>query len=61
MTLEHWVNRLKQQNKCLPVALRLMALACALFVNPTIPTPNRMPRHRIHSQKDETTDDRTTT
>jgi hypothetical protein len=49
MTLEQSVDRLKRQNKCLTVALRLMALACALFVNPTIPTRSLMTGHRNRS------------
>ncbi len=61
MTLEQWMDRLKGQNKCLTVALRLMALACVLFVNPTIPTRNLMARHRIDPQIDGTTDDRPAT
>ena len=57
MTLEQWMDRLKGQNKCLTVALSLMALACVLFVNPTIPTRNLVAHQIIHPQKDETTDD----
>ena len=51
MTLEQRKERIKRLNKCLTVALRLLALACALFVNPTIPMLGLITHRRNNLQK----------